>query len=174
MFSSVQLCSLRATLWAVAHQAPVSMGFSQARRVEWVAISFSRESSWPRSWTHISCVSCIASRFFITERLGKSISFDKLCFYFILPLFSLLPKFLSCFIRLILSASLLDDIYNILFYSSKTRSSHLVLNFNPGILLKDISSTIFNFLSCFIILSPSFSSLPFSGAVTYFLVTVVV
>ena len=98
VFSIVQLCSLCATLWAVTHQAPLFMGFSQVRRVKWVAISFSRESSWPRSWTHISCVSCIASRFFIANPLEMSISFDKLCFYFILSLFFLLQKFLFCFI----------------------------------------------------------------------------
>ena len=34
-------------------------GISQARMLEWVAISFSRGSSWPRDQTHISCVSCI-------------------------------------------------------------------------------------------------------------------
>ena len=33
-----------------------------ARILEWVAISFSTESSWPRDWTGISC---IAGRFFI-------------------------------------------------------------------------------------------------------------
>ena len=33
----------------------------QARILEWVAIPFSRESSWPRNW---SCVFCIAGRFF--------------------------------------------------------------------------------------------------------------
>ena len=32
-------------------------GISQARRLEWVAISYSRGSSWPGSLTHISCVS---------------------------------------------------------------------------------------------------------------------
>ena len=32
-------------------------GFSQARVLEWVAISFSRRSSWPRDWTSITCVS---------------------------------------------------------------------------------------------------------------------
>ena len=31
----------------------------QARILEWVAMSFSRGSSWPRARTHISCVSCI-------------------------------------------------------------------------------------------------------------------
>ena len=39
------------------------MGFSQARILEWAAISPSRKSSPPRVWTHISCVSCIAGRF---------------------------------------------------------------------------------------------------------------
>ena len=31
-------------------------GISQARILEWVAISFSRGSSWPRDWTRISCI----------------------------------------------------------------------------------------------------------------------
>ena len=30
-------------------------GILQARILEWVAISFSKGSSWPRDWTHISC-----------------------------------------------------------------------------------------------------------------------
>ena len=29
---------------------------SQARILEWVAISFSRGSSWPRDWTQVSCI----------------------------------------------------------------------------------------------------------------------
>ena len=33
-----------------------SMGFLQARILEWVAISFSRDSSWPRDWTQVSCI----------------------------------------------------------------------------------------------------------------------
>ena len=36
-------------------------GIFQARILEWVAISFSRGSSWPRDQTHIFC---IAGRFF--------------------------------------------------------------------------------------------------------------
>ena len=31
-------------------------GISQVRILEWVAISFSRESSWPRDRTHVSCI----------------------------------------------------------------------------------------------------------------------
>ena len=34
-------------------------GISQARTLEWVAISFSRGSSWSRDWTCISCISFI-------------------------------------------------------------------------------------------------------------------
>ena len=34
-------------------------GVSQARVLEWVAISSYRGSSWPRDQTHVSCVSCI-------------------------------------------------------------------------------------------------------------------
>ena len=52
------------TPWAVARQAPLS----QARILEWVAISFSRGSTRPGieavSPTHVSC---IAGRFFTTE-----------------------------------------------------------------------------------------------------------
>ena len=37
-FSRVRLC---ATPWMAAQQAPPSLGFSKARTLEWVAISFS-------------------------------------------------------------------------------------------------------------------------------------
>ena len=42
-----------ATPWTVAHQAP--HGISQARILEWVAISLSRRSSQIRDWIQISC-----------------------------------------------------------------------------------------------------------------------
>ena len=45
--------------------------------LEWVAIPSSRGSSWPRDWTHVSCVSCMAGRFFtywvIRESPGTSL-----------------------------------------------------------------------------------------------------
>ena len=44
----------------MAHQAPLSIGFSRQRY--WVALSCSRGSSWPRGRTRVSC---IAGRFFI-------------------------------------------------------------------------------------------------------------
>ena len=37
------------------------LGILQARTLEWVAVPFSRGSSWPRDWT---CISCTAGRFF--------------------------------------------------------------------------------------------------------------
>ena len=45
-------------------------GIFQARILEWVAISSSRSSSWPRDRTCVSCVSC-AGRSFTTELAGK-------------------------------------------------------------------------------------------------------
>ena len=39
-------------------------GILRARILEWVAFPFSKGSSGPRDWTHASCVSCIAGRFF--------------------------------------------------------------------------------------------------------------
>ena len=53
-FSRVQLF---ATLWAVAVQAPLSMGFS--RQEYWIAMPSSRASSASRDWTHVSYVSWI-------------------------------------------------------------------------------------------------------------------
>ena len=44
-------------------------GISQARILEWVAISFSRETSPPRDQTRISWGSCIVGGFFTAEPL---------------------------------------------------------------------------------------------------------
>ena len=50
------------------HQAPLPMGFSQARILEKVTISFSRGSSWPREWMRICCNSrWILSHWTISE-----------------------------------------------------------------------------------------------------------
>ena len=45
----------------------------QARILEWVAISFSRESSWPKDQTSISC---LAGGFFTTQSPGKPLKLD--------------------------------------------------------------------------------------------------
>ena len=60
LLSRVQLF---VTPWTVCSSSGSSVhGISQATIVEWVAISFSRESSWPRDRTHIPCILCIAGR----------------------------------------------------------------------------------------------------------------
>ena len=46
-------------------------GIFRARILKYVALSSSRGSSQPRDWTHLSCVSCTAGRFFTAESLGK-------------------------------------------------------------------------------------------------------
>ena len=45
------------------------MGILQARLLQWVAISFSRGSSWPRDQTHVSL---ILGEFITPELPGKS------------------------------------------------------------------------------------------------------
>ena len=52
-FGSVQLFAI---LWALACQAPLSMGILQARILEWVAMPSSRGSCQPRDWTQVSCI----------------------------------------------------------------------------------------------------------------------
>ena len=46
-------------------------GILQERILEWVAISSSRGSSWPRDWNCISYSSCFAGLFFTAEPAGK-------------------------------------------------------------------------------------------------------
>ena len=64
-YACAQLLShvrLFAILWTVAHQVPLSMGFSRQKYWSGVAMPSSRGSSWPRDWTHVSYVSCIGRR----------------------------------------------------------------------------------------------------------------
>ena len=48
-------------------------GIFQARVLEWVTLSSSRGSSPPRDQTCISCMSCIAGRFFTSWAIGKAL-----------------------------------------------------------------------------------------------------
>ena len=62
-------------------------GIFQARFLEWVAISYFRESCWPRDQTHISCVALVG-RFFITGPPGNPLhmsSFIQSCLTFAAP-----------------------------------------------------------------------------------------
>ena len=57
MLSSIWLFT---TPWTIDRQAPLSMEILQARILEWVAMSSSKESPQTSNWTHVSC---IAGRF---------------------------------------------------------------------------------------------------------------
>ena len=59
-----KLCPTLVTIWTVAHQAPLSMGFPRARILGWVAISSFRRSSQPRDQTWASWFPALAGRFF--------------------------------------------------------------------------------------------------------------
>ena len=76
----VLLCSVAsasAAPWTVRSPPGSSVhGISQARILEWGAISFSRESSRPRGATHVSCISCIARQI-----LGKNVVSKDDMFY---------------------------------------------------------------------------------------------
>ena len=83
LLSGVQLT---ATPWTAARQAPLSMKFSQARILEWVAISSSRGSSQPRDQTQVSYVSPIGRQFFTASatwgaHLGTRISQREMPFF---------------------------------------------------------------------------------------------
>ena len=60
-FSWVRPCM---DVWTEARQASLSVGFSKARILEWVAMPSSRGPSQPMDRTHVSYVSCIGRRFF--------------------------------------------------------------------------------------------------------------
>ena len=55
--------------WTIARQAPLSIGFWKI--LKWGAISYSWGTSLPRDRIHVSCSSCLAGGFFITEPPGK-------------------------------------------------------------------------------------------------------
>ena len=46
-------------------------GILQAWILEWVAVSFSRGSFWPRDQTRVLCISCVAGGYFTIEPPGK-------------------------------------------------------------------------------------------------------
>ena len=59
---SARLCSILCSPMDCSPPGSSTYGISQARILEWVAISASRESSQPRDRTHVSCVSCTGRR----------------------------------------------------------------------------------------------------------------
>ena len=77
-WNSVHVCSVAQLCLSLCHPVDGSPpgssvhGILRARKLEWVAIFFSRESSRPTDPTCISCVSWIGGVFFTTEPYGKS------------------------------------------------------------------------------------------------------
>ena len=72
-----QLCP---TLWDLMDcSLPGSSvhGIFQARILEWAAISYSRGSSRPRDWTHISCISCIGRWIFYHWAPGEPMLYSR-------------------------------------------------------------------------------------------------
>ena len=62
---------LFATLWSVAHQAPLSMGVFVGRNTEVGCHFFLHDIFLTGDQTQISCISCTAGRFITAEPLGK-------------------------------------------------------------------------------------------------------
>ena len=62
------------TLWTVASQALLSMGFLQATILQWVTMPFSRGSCWPRDWTGISGLLALVDRFFTTSATWEALA----------------------------------------------------------------------------------------------------
>ena len=79
-FSHVQLF---ATLWNVACQGPLSIGFLRAKILDWVAVFSSRESSWPRDRTCVSMSSALAGGFFTTSATWEAQFMSTLYYVFL-------------------------------------------------------------------------------------------
>ena len=67
----------------------------QARILQWVAMTSSRGSSWPRDLTRITFISCIADRFITAEppeksfcfiALNSTLSISEVCLYYTIGL----------------------------------------------------------------------------------------
>ena len=69
--SVAQSCPALGDLLNCSPPGSSERGIFQARTLRWIAISSTRGSSWPRNWTHVSWVFCIAGRFFTAEASGK-------------------------------------------------------------------------------------------------------
>ena len=96
MSSVSQLCSTHTHLWvsSVAQlcstlhdsrycQAPQVHGIIPARILEWVAISSSRGSSWPRDQIHVSWVSCIGKQILNHWATWGAMLLLKVCWWFL-------------------------------------------------------------------------------------------
>ena len=78
MLSRLSHVRLFVTLWTLACQPPMPMGFSRKEYWSGVAMPSSRGPSQPRDPTCVSCGSYVAGRFFIPEQPGKSLGYGPL------------------------------------------------------------------------------------------------
>ena len=74
---SLSHSQLFATPWTVAYQSSLSMEILQERILEWVAISFSREPSWPRDKTCV--LSCIGRWILYCWATRKKVKVTQSC-----------------------------------------------------------------------------------------------
>ena len=77
--NSLSRVQLFVTLWTVAPHAPLSMGILQARTLEWVAISFSKGSSWPMDQTQVSHIAGRLFTLWATREAQRKQTFVFLC-----------------------------------------------------------------------------------------------
>ena len=68
---SLQLCLTLCNSIDCSPPSSSVHGILQARILEWVDMPSSRRSFQPRNWTHVSCVSITAGRFFTSKPPGK-------------------------------------------------------------------------------------------------------
>ena len=89
----IKLCPALCDPMDCSSQALLCVGFIlQARTQEWISFSFSRESSCPRDWTHVSC---IASGFFTIWAIREALIWQFTLFFF-----GLNPQNLVCILYL--------------------------------------------------------------------------
>ena len=94
-FSCVQShVGLFVTLWTVAHQAVLSMGFFQAI-LESVAISFSKGIFSTQGLNWVSCISCIEGGFLTHWAIMEAMIYWQMYIYFLFKTYIIiLPQFI--------------------------------------------------------------------------------
>ena len=83
-------------------------GILQARILKWVAIPFSRGSSWPRDWTRVSC---IAGRFFTVWATREGLHQSLLRFIFVYTRILFLIFWLKSFLTIVCILHILPFVF---------------------------------------------------------------
>ena len=80
-------------------------GILQARILAWVAVSYSRGPSWPRGWTHVSCISCIGRQILYYWVIWEALSiYTSLIIFYLFDLIIIERSMLQvCFMMVDLS-----------------------------------------------------------------------